>query len=175
MNEFIAPLISAAAAAVVVWAQVNSNRKLEHLRSQLLQVSDRRRTLFERRINVLATVYGKLVDAHEAYQDFLNSGTRFSNMPTPSDRHQVAVVAGEEFRKAFTRTRILIPVELGQKLDEISREFISLANRFSVERITGKDENQALLLVYQKTEGKIKTALSDLDSAFRNAIESQSE
>jgi hypothetical protein len=164
-------VVSALGAFIVVLIQVRNNASLEKLKSDLAQLADRRRTLFERRASVLASVYGKLVDAHEAYQDFLNSGTRWASSPRPAQLHKLAVERGEEFRKAYTRTRILIPEELAGLLDQLNREFDNIARRFIVGRSLGEEEDVALMRAYRATDGIIQTALADVDKAFRAAIE----
>jgi hypothetical protein len=168
---WIPSAISALGAIVVVCVQFylngKSNERIELLRSDLTQ----RRSIFERRANVLTTVYAKLVDANEAYEDFLNSGTRFAYAPGPEELQRAAVEAGEGFRSAFTRPRILIPKNVATLLDEINRQFVGMAKAYVVGRSIGQDENQALMNVHKSLEGKVQTARSDIERAFRDAIE----
>jgi hypothetical protein len=166
--------VAAVGALVVARIQLTGNakndEKIEALRAQLTQATNRRRTLFERRANVLASVYALLVDALEAFEDFLNSGTRWESSPGPQERQRIAVEAGEQFRKAFTRARILIPEELESLLDGLNREFVFIAREFNIGRSIGENEDTALMRAYKKTEGTIKTALQDVNKAFRQAI-----
>lgn len=95
---------------------------------------------------------------------------RLSSEPGAEERHRLAQVPGEEFRKTYTRARILLPYTLAGKLDGINREFVAVSNCYLHSRVTGKGEYQALIAVYQSTEGNIKTTLADLESAFRDAL-----
>lgn len=164
-------IISAIAAVIVVWLQSRNGRSLERLRAELSQSANQRRTIFERRAEAIQDIYAKLVDAMEAWQSFLGSAIRLSTDPGPEDRHRAAVIAGEDFRQSFTRTRILLPASLAASLDGINREFVAVSNRYMGSRVSGKDEHAALLSIYQHTEGAIKTTLGDLEAAFRAALD----
>lgn len=174
-DVWIPSLVSAVGATVVVMVQLGIGARnrvsLERVKAELIQVVDRRRSLYERRATVLAAVYSRLVDAHEAYEDFLSSGTRLASSPTPEQRHKTALAAGEDFRRAYTRARILLPKRLTELLDDVNREFVSMANTFIVFRVSGEDENASLMRVYKKVEGSVRVALADLESAFRAAID----
>lgn len=164
-------IISAVAAVIVVALQSRNSRSVELLRSDLALSANQRRTLFERRAEAIQDIYAKLVDAMEAWHAFLGSAFRLSTDPGPEERHRAAVIAGEDFRKSYTRTRILLPAGLSTALDGINREFVAVSNRYMASRVSGKDEHTALLNIYQKTEGTIKTTLDDLESAFRDALD----
>jgi len=166
-DVWIPSTISAVGAVVVVAVQfvlnARSSERLETMRAEVGRVADQRKSLFERRADVLADVYGKLVDAHEGYEAFLGSGTRPANAPGPEESFREAVIKGEDFRKAYTRSRILLPNTLLAKLDRTNAEFETLAKLYFAWRTSGEDEDAALIKVYRKTEGVINATLADLE------------
>ncbi|MBL8288273.1 MAG: hypothetical protein JNL85_09850 [Rubrivivax sp.] len=106
--------------------------------------------LHEKRAEVVAEVYGLLVEAHWACQDFA-SLVEWVGEPPKKEKYSVAMNKAAEFYRYFDKNRIYLPAGLCSQLEDFLRAMRGVVIDFGVH--TRKDEsglhNEALERKYE--------------------------
>jgi hypothetical protein len=76
--------------------------------------------LYERRAEVVAELYGLLVEAHWASQAFV-SIIDWTGEPTKAEKYNIALNKVAEFYRYFDKNRIYLPLPLCSQLEEFMR------------------------------------------------------
>ena len=123
LERFKADLLAASAAST------------ERLKHELHIAAQERHVLIsklhERRATVIAELYGMLVEAHWAAQDFA-SPIEWSGEPTKREKFVTATNKSVDFFRYFDKNRIYLPSELCAKLEAFNREMRAKVVGFGV-------------------------------------------
>jgi hypothetical protein len=113
----------------------SSSATTERLKHELQLAAQERNVLFtklhEKRAAVIADLYGLLVEAHWASQDFA-SPMEWAGEPTKQEKYVAAMNKSVEFYRYFDKNRIYLPRELCEKLESFLREMRSKVIGFGV-------------------------------------------
>lgn len=116
----------------LVAASSTSTEKLKH---ELQLAAQERNVLFtklhERRAEVIAQLYGFLVEAHWAAQDFA-SPMEWAGEPTKQEKYTAAINKSAEFFRYFDKNRIYLPSALCTSLESFLRNMRSKVIGFGV-------------------------------------------
>ena len=123
--------------------------------------------LHQKRAEVMLEIYQLVVAADDAHDDFLRSGTRFANDPSPDERWKAAVIAGEAFRKAYNRQKPLFPKGVTLALDRLNQGIVQIAATYRAHRASTGDENQALIKTMENTRTSIWEIRDVVEEVFR--------
>lgn len=112
-----------------------SSATTEHLKHELqraaLEHQVRFSKLHERRAEVIAQLYGLLVEAHWASQSFI-SPAEFSGEPSKQEKYAEAMNKAAEFYRFFDKNRIWLPEGLCKQLEQFLRNMRSKVIEFGV-------------------------------------------
>ena len=110
------------------------DRAIERLRTDLRQTAFEHEVRFTRlhqtQAEVIADLYGKLVDYHHAGQEFLYGGARVD-----PEKHGAFIAAHHELNRFYERRRIYLPSDLCDRLSG----FMSRVNQEVVSKFILKD------------------------------------
>ena len=87
--------------------------------------------LHEKRAEVVAEVYGLLVEAHWACQDFA-SPMEFTGEPSKKEKYATAMNKAAEFYRYFDKNRIYLPPAVCSQLEEFLRSMRSKVIGFGI-------------------------------------------
>lgn len=112
-----------------------SSSTTEHLKHELqraaLEHQIRFSKLHERRAEVIAQLYGLLVEAHWASQSFI-SLAEFSGEPSKQEKYAEAMNRAADFYRFFDKNRIWLPEGLCRQLEQFLRNMRSKVVEFGV-------------------------------------------
>ena len=103
--------------------------------------------LHERRAQIVAEVYGLLVEAQWACQDFA-SPMEFVGEPTKKEKYSTAMNAAAEFYRHFDKNRIYLPQDLCAQLDEFLTNMRSKVIGFGI--FARIDDDKLVGALYEK-------------------------
>ena len=108
------------------------NERLRHdLQTRAIEHQVSFSKLHERRAEVVAETYAKLVEAFWAMQSF-TSIVEWQGEPTKLEKYQGAMDKSADYFRYFDKNRIFLPADLCSKLDEFMRGLRSEAVNFGV-------------------------------------------
>ena len=87
--------------------------------------------LHDRRAEVIAEAYGKLVEAYWSMENFV-SPIEWSGEPTKLEKYQDAMTKARDYFRYFDKNRIFLPAELCSQLDEFLQGMRSKVVGFGV-------------------------------------------
>ena len=133
--------------------------------------------LHERRAEVIAELYGKLVEANHAAGS-LASPAEYKGEPSKKEKAQTAYQAIQSFYKYFSERRIYLSKDLCAKIESLYLEFMKLTNQlaffFQDREFSNKMEIEKLNVWRESwnkiSEGDIKEALEALADEFRKIL-----
>lgn len=118
-----------------------SNVSAERLKHELQLAAQERGVLFtklhEKRAEVIAELYGLLVEAHWASQSFA-SPMEWAGEPSKSEKYAEAMNKSADFYRYFDKNRIYLPPDLCHRLEEFLKGMRSKVIGFGV--YVGRDE-----------------------------------
>lgn len=112
-----------------------SSATMEHLKHELqraaLEHQVRFAKLHERRAEVIAELYGLLVEAHWASQSFI-SPAEWSGEPSKQEKYTAAMNKSADFYRFFDKNRIWLPEALCKQLEDFFQNIRSKVIEFGV-------------------------------------------
>ena len=126
----VAGLVAAGSAAYTVFR----TRALEAYRAELAAEGHEHEIRFarlhERRVDVIATLYDKLVKAEGAFGAFVHP-VQEGGVEAQQERGQEAAAAGNDFSLFFRSNRIWLEQDLCDQIDALNRELIKVYYEFT--------------------------------------------
>ena len=151
------------------------DRDLERYRSELdlvrIEYETRLSAVQERRAEVIAEVYARLVDAHLGLGGFVTP-VQFDTRPY-NERRRDAVVACVAFTDYFPRIRIFLDKDICERLDELAkltRKVFSLSDLTHIESGAGPEEVGYSQKAWDEFEDQFPPAVEALEERFRELV-----
>jgi hypothetical protein len=156
--------------------QSAANLQLERIRTDLkISAAEREfrfQRLHERRIDILADVYGKLRVLYDSMRSYVQS-LEVMGDPPKEDKFKAMHKAYYDFYNAHAQKAIFFPADTAGHLEAIDRSFVINANMFRTFVQSGRYPEEAMKRwaeIENRVESEIKTAMNDLASEFRQLI-----
>jgi len=159
-----------------------SSATTEHLKHELqraaLEHQVRFSKLHERRAEVIAELYGLLVEAHWASQSFI-SLAEWSGEPSKQEKYVAAINKTAEFYRFFDKNRIYLPEALCRQLEQFFRNIRSKVIEFGVyvTHDTGhgpphftKEKMEVWIKAHEYFEKEIPGARAALEAELRGIL-----
>lgn len=127
--------------------------------------------LHEKRAQVIAELYGLLVEAQWAAQDFA-SPMEWAGEPNKREKYATALTRATDFYRFFDKNRIYLPKDLCSNLDEFLRAMRSKVIGFGV-YLSREEEHMADAAIEKKHDawGKASTYFDEEAPKTREALE----
>jgi hypothetical protein len=127
--------------------------------------------LYEKRATVMQQIYSELIDADNAFDDFVRSFGRFGHLPGqrgPKKRAEAARKATQAFVRSYQPQRLLFSRDVAAKLDDLNRAYVGVMNSYDrFLMIEGGDEDAAFNAMYKAGIPEIPSYREDLETEFR--------
>jgi hypothetical protein len=156
-----------------------ANEKLRHeLSMSALEHQVRYSRLYERRAQVIAETYEKLVAAYWAFESF-TSPFEWGGEPSKLEKYKNAMSKSTEYFKYFDSNRIYLPAELCQKIEDfmqsVRKESVSFGVWLQMEQesstaVTGKEKFEAWMKAAKFFESEAPKARALLEDELRRII-----
>lgn len=166
-------LLGGAAAAYVALRR----KAIEKYVAELDRVSYEHEVVFsrlhERRVEVVADLYRKLVDAVNAFGSWVRP-LQMGGEPSMKEKAELAAKAGEEFQTSFLRARIWLDEDLCERLDAFSGElheaFVTFTTYDPDDPNTHTERLQSWKSAWDKVSQDVPPLRREIESRFREML-----
>jgi len=153
--------------------------EIEKLKSSLSVIAAEQNTKFgmlhERRVQVIAETYSRLIELHSCLADYVTI-SEISGVPTREERRNSMAAAFAKFRPYFTQNKIFLPKLVADVIQKIEIEMVQAGNLFTfmVDLPETPDVDRWIKITAQVND-EIGLALTGLEEAMRSALGDKSE
>jgi hypothetical protein len=162
------------ASAVYVAAR---RRAIEKYVAELDRVSYEHEVIFsrlhERRVDVIADLYHKLVDAEIAFGSWLRP-LQMASEPTMIEKADLAAKAGEGFQTTFFRERIWLDEDLCEHLDALTRQiyeaFVDFTTYKADDPNTWTEYRDTWKKAWDKIDQDVPSIRREIEARFREML-----
>ena len=177
MQNWLAKDVEAFKTALVREAALENERLRHDLHTQAIEHQVSFSKLHERRAEVVAEAYAKLVEAYWALQSF-TSIVEWAGEPSKLEKYQEAMNKSGEYFRYFDKNRIFLPAALCQKLDTFMQGMRTEAVGFGVWVQTeaqyqgkfGKEKFEAWQKAWKYFENEAPPARTLLEEELRKIL-----
>ncbi|MBL8511296.1 MAG: hypothetical protein JNM52_06590 [Betaproteobacteria bacterium] len=161
--------------------KAQSEVEIERLRSQLsisaIEHEVRFSRLHEKRAEIIAETYSLLKLLFVRFGDYVKVFELAGDLPNET-RRKLAAEAHQNFRSYYGTKLIFFPKTTAAKLEDIDLQLVKTFNEFvlGVEMTEGRGGGgvEKWMQIFDRVDGEIKTALSELEDEFRKLMGDES-
>ncbi len=183
MGDWIGPILSGAAlvltAGAALWTAKNAN-KVENLRSSLerglFEHQTRFSRLHDRRLEVIAEVYSRIVAVEEAAR-LLVVPLREAGTEPESDSRQRVIDEYNQLWTYFSRHRIFLPSDLSDELEELTKRMRRAMDEFIRLRISDdsgmvrSEGTRTWLEIWNEVSDDLPKVRKSIEAEFRSLLD----